>query len=63
MKAYKTSSYVKRTQKDYSLSFKLGVVQEIERGELSDRETKRILVKGGVLQLTTFKRKMSHFGA
>lgn len=27
--------YVKRTQKDYSLSFKLGVVQEVERGELS----------------------------
>jgi len=28
-------SYVKRTQKDYSMSFKLQVVQEIERGELS----------------------------
>lgn len=28
-------AYVKRTQKDYSLSFKLGVVQEVERGELS----------------------------
>ncbi len=27
--------YVKRTQKDYSLSFKLQVVSEIERGELS----------------------------
>ncbi len=27
--------YVKRTQKDYSLSFKLSVVQEVERGELS----------------------------
>lgn len=27
--------YVKRTQKDYSMSFKLQVVQEIERGELS----------------------------
>lgn len=29
------SEYVKRTQKDYSMSFKLQVVQEIERGELS----------------------------
>lgn len=29
------SQYVKRTQKDYSLSFKLHVVQEIERGEIS----------------------------
>jgi transposase-like protein len=27
--------YEKRTQKDYSLNFKLQVVQEIERGELS----------------------------
>lgn len=27
--------YVKRTQKDYSLSLKLQLVQEIERGELS----------------------------
>lgn len=29
------TSYVKRSQKDYSLSFKLSVVSEIERGELS----------------------------
>lgn len=27
--------YIKRTQRDYSMSFKLQVVQEIERGELS----------------------------
>ncbi len=26
--------YVKRTQKDYSMSFKLQVVQEIEQGEI-----------------------------
>lgn len=31
----KDSGYVKRTQKDYSLSFKLQVVQEVESGELS----------------------------
>ncbi len=29
------SKYVKRTQKDYSMSFKLSVVSEIERGEIS----------------------------
>jgi transposase len=29
------SQYVKRTQKDYSMSFKLQVVHEIESGELS----------------------------
>lgn len=28
-------NYVKRTQRDYSLSLKLQIVQEIERGELS----------------------------
>lgn len=27
--------YVKRTQKDYSMSFKLQVVEEVERGEIS----------------------------
>ena len=31
----KDSNYIKRTQKDYSLSLKLQIVQEIERGELS----------------------------
>jgi len=31
----KQSRYVKRTQKDYSMSFKLRVVREIESGELS----------------------------
>ena len=35
MKKEKEGVYVKRTQKDYSMSFKLQVVQEIERGELS----------------------------
>ena len=31
----KASEYVKRTQKDYSHSFKLGLVRQIEHGELS----------------------------
>jgi len=34
MKTSVNSSYVKRTQKDYSLSFKLQVVEQIESGEL-----------------------------
>ena len=29
------NNYVKRTQRDYSMSFKLNVVKEIESGELS----------------------------
>lgn len=35
------ASHVKRTQKDYSLSFKLSVVKEIESGELSIRGSLR----------------------
>ena len=35
------SNYVKRTQKDYSLGFKLQVVSEIEHGELSTSRTKK----------------------
>ncbi len=31
----KSNQYVKRTQKDYSHSFKLGLVRQIEQGELS----------------------------
>ncbi len=34
----KESRYVKRTQKDYTMSFKLHIVQEIERGKLSTTE-------------------------
>lgn len=35
MKSTENIGYIKRTQKDYSLSFKLQVVQEIEFGELT----------------------------
>jgi transposase-like protein len=35
MKTPLNSGYVKRTQKDYSLSFKLQIVDEIESGQLS----------------------------
>jgi transposase-like protein len=38
MKTSEKAGYVKRTQKDYSVSFKLQVVQEIELGELSRTE-------------------------
>jgi transposase-like protein len=39
----KETRYVKRTQKDYSMSFKLQIVQEIERGQLTVTESKRIM--------------------
>jgi len=35
------NEYVKRTQKDYSMSFKLQVVDEVERGELGIKATAR----------------------
>lgn len=34
-------NYVKRTQRDYSMSLKLQVIQEIERGELSTHAAQR----------------------
>jgi transposase-like protein len=35
MEKNEVTRYVKRTQKDYSMSFKLQIVQEIERGHLT----------------------------
>lgn len=36
-----TTDYVKRTQKDYTLSFILQLVQAIEQGELSLSEARK----------------------
>jgi transposase-like protein len=41
MKEKEENVYEKRSQKDYSMSFKLQVVQEIERRELSVTGAKR----------------------
>lgn len=42
MKEHQENRYVKRTQKDYTMSLKLQIVQEIERGKLTATEaTKR----------------------
>jgi transposase-like protein len=35
------SQYVKRTQRDYPMTFKLSVVDQIERGELSYKEAQQ----------------------
>ena len=53
------SDYVKRTQKDYPLSFKLGVVREIERGELSVTGAKR---KYGVQGRSTVLNWLRKYG-
>ena len=41
MEKHEESRYVKRTQKDYTMSFKLQVVQEIEQGRISTYEVCR----------------------
>lgn len=38
MEKHEESRYIKRTQKDYTMSFKLQIVQEIERGKISITE-------------------------
>lgn len=59
------NQYVKRTQKDYSLSFKLTVVKEVESGDLSIQSALRKYgiqshgtVLGWVRKYGTFDREM-----
>jgi transposase-like protein len=53
------SEYIRRTQKDYSMSFKLQVVQEIERGELS---TTSASVQYGIQGNETVSRWLRKYG-
>lgn len=53
--------YVKRTQKDYSMSFKLQVVQEIERGEMSYRDAQRKYGIQGDSTVLKWLRKYGNF--
>lgn len=53
--------YEKRTQKDYSMSFKLQVVQEIERGELSAREARLKYGIQGDSTVVNWLRKYGNF--
>ena len=51
--------YVKRTQKDYSMSFKLSVVSEIERGDISKTGAKQ---KYGIQGDGTIRRWLKKYG-
>ena len=51
--------YVKRTQKDYTMSLKLQVVQEIERGTLSTHSACR---KYGIQSRSTIVQWLRKFG-
>jgi transposase-like protein len=53
--------YVRRTQKDYSMSFKLQVVQEIERGELSITSASRQYGIQGNETVSRWLRKYGNF--
>jgi transposase-like protein len=55
----KESRYVKRTQKDYTMSFKLQIVQEIEQGSISTHEACR---KYGIQARSTIVQWLRKFG-
>ena len=51
--------YVKRTQKDYTMSFKLQIVQEIEQGQLTSTEATK---KYGIQSRKTVVQWLRKFG-
>ncbi len=59
MKEKEESGYIKRTQRDYSLSFKLQVVSEVESGELS---IKGALRKYGIQSHSTVLNWIRKYG-
>lgn len=59
MNTSENTGYVKRTQKDYSISFKLQVVQEIESGELGRTEACH---KYGIQAKSTIREWLRKYG-
>ncbi|MEN8194858.1 MAG: helix-turn-helix domain-containing protein [Bacteroidota bacterium] len=59
MKTPENTGYVKRTQKDYSMSFKLQVVQEIEQGKESTTSSMR---KYGIQARSTIVSWLRKYG-
>ena len=55
----KDNEYIKRTQRDYSMSFKLQVVQELESGELSMTAAAR---KYGIQSRSTVRMWLRKYG-
>lgn len=53
------TGFPKRTQKDYSLSFKLQLVQEIEQGELTKTQAK---LKYGIQGDSTVRKWLQKYG-
>ena len=59
MEKHEESRYLKRTQKEYTMSFKLQVVQEIEQGRISTYEVCR---KYGIQSRSTIVGWLRKFG-
>ncbi|UJH90020.1 hypothetical protein LZ575_10655 [Antarcticibacterium sp. 1MA-6-2] len=59
MKTSASKGYIKRTQKDYSVSFKLQVVQEIEFGQLGRTEACH---KYGIQAKSTIREWLRKYG-
>lgn len=53
--------YIKRTQKDYSMSFKLQVVQEIEQGRASISQVKKDYAIQSRSTIVQWLRKFGNF--
>lgn len=62
MKDKQEDAYVKRSQKNYSMSFKLQVVQEIEKGRLSTTGAQRKYVIQSRSTVVYWLRKFGSFG-
>ena len=51
------NQYVKRTQRDYSLSFKLAVVEQVEKGEMTHRQAQdRYGIQGSYTVMTWLRK-------
>ena len=59
MEKHEETRYVKRIQKDYTMSFKLQIVQEIERGQLTSTEATK---KYGIQCRKTVVQWLRKFG-
>ena len=59
MKSSTSKGYTKRTQKDYSVSFKLQLVEEIEQGHLTKNQAK---VKYGIQGDSTVTKWLKKYG-
>lgn len=61
MESLENNGYVKRTQKDYSLSFKLQLVKEIEQGLLTRSQAKTKYGIQGDSTVTKWLKKYGNF--